>query len=70
MTDSAALLADEVLRQKPLRQWVLSLPIDLRFLRVTDAKALSQVLAVSTALFPLMFLRKPGSLAGAVRPAR
>jgi hypothetical protein len=32
MTESAALLADEVLPQKPLRQWVLSLPFALRFL--------------------------------------
>lgn len=32
MTESAALLADEVLPRKPLRQWVLSLPFALRFL--------------------------------------
>jgi hypothetical protein len=30
MTDSAALLADEVLPAKPIRQWVLSLPLALR----------------------------------------
>ena len=46
MTDSAALLADEVLPQKPLRQWVLSLPFALRFLLATDAEALTQVLGV------------------------
>jgi ribosomal protein S27E len=32
MTESAAHLAEEVLPQKPLRQWVLSLPFALRFL--------------------------------------
>jgi len=31
MTDSAALLADEVLPAQPVRQWVLSLPFALRF---------------------------------------
>jgi hypothetical protein len=46
MTDSAALLADEVLPQKPLRQWVLSLPFGLRFLLATDAEALTRVLGI------------------------
>jgi ribosomal protein S27E len=40
MTDSAALLADAVLPAKPIRQWVLSLPLALRFLLATDAAAL------------------------------
>jgi hypothetical protein len=46
MTDSAALLADEVLPAKPIRQWVLSLPFALRFLLATDARALTQVLGI------------------------
>ena len=46
MTDSAALLVDEVLPQQPLRQWVLSLPFALRFLLATDADALTQVLGI------------------------
>ena len=37
MTDSAALLADEVLPGKPLRQWMLSLPFALRFLLASAA---------------------------------
>jgi hypothetical protein len=32
MTDSAALLVDEVLPQQPMRQWVLSVPFQLQFL--------------------------------------
>ena len=32
MVDSAALLVDEVLPQKPIRQWVLTVPFPLRFL--------------------------------------
>jgi ribosomal protein S27E len=46
MTDGAALLADEVLPTKPIRQWVLSLPFALRFLLATDPDALTQVLGI------------------------
>ena len=46
MTESAALLADEVLPERPLRQWVLSLPFALRFLLATDPEALTQVLGI------------------------
>jgi hypothetical protein len=35
MADCAALLADEVLPARPIRQWVLSLPFALRFLLAT-----------------------------------
>jgi hypothetical protein len=46
MSECAALLADEVLPSKPLRQWVLSLPFALRFLLATDPKALTHVLGI------------------------
>ncbi len=46
MTETAALLADEVLPERPLRQWVLSLPMALRFLLATNPAVLSQVLGV------------------------
>jgi ribosomal protein S27E len=46
MTDSAALLADDVLPPKPIRQWVLSLPFALRFLLATDPAALTRVLGI------------------------
>ena len=36
MAETAALLADEVLPKRPLRQWVLSLPHALRFLLATN----------------------------------
>jgi hypothetical protein len=42
--ETAALLADEVLPERPLRQWVLSLPHALRFLLATNSKALTLVL--------------------------
>jgi ribosomal protein S27E len=46
MAETAALLADEVLPDRPLRQWVLSLPHALRFLIATDPQAPTLVLGV------------------------
>jgi len=46
MADSAALLVEEVLPCKPLRQWVLSLPFALRFLLATNPQLLTQVLGI------------------------
>jgi ribosomal protein S27E len=40
MAETAALLADEGLPERPLRQWVLSLPSALRFLLPTDPAGL------------------------------
>jgi hypothetical protein len=34
MVEHAALVVDEILPHAPCRQWVLSVPIQLRFLRV------------------------------------
>lgn len=44
MAETAALLSDKVLPERPLRQWVLSLPIALRFLLATDPDTLTLVL--------------------------
>jgi len=46
MTETAVLLADEVLPERPLSQWVLSPPMALRFLLATNPAVLSQVLGV------------------------
>jgi hypothetical protein len=46
MAETAALLADEVLPERPLRQWVLSMPMALRFLLATRPAVLSEVLGV------------------------
>jgi ribosomal protein S27E len=58
MTDSAALLADEVLPAKPIRQWVLSLPFALRFLLATDPDALTRVLGIFYRTISAYILRK------------
>jgi hypothetical protein len=44
--ETAALLASEVLPECPLRQWVLSLPMALRFLLAINPEALTLVLGV------------------------
>jgi len=46
MVETAALLADAVLPERPLRQWLLSLPHALRLLLAIDPDALTLVLVV------------------------
>ena len=46
MVETAALLVDQVLPERPLRQWVLSLPHALRFLLATNPAAFTQVIGV------------------------
>ena len=46
MAETAALLADEVLPERPLRQWVLSLPFELRLVLAARADLLRAVLRV------------------------
>jgi ribosomal protein S27E len=50
MAETAALLVDQVLPERPLRQWVLSLPHALRFLLARNPAALTQVLGVGLTL--------------------
>ncbi len=46
MVDTAALLVDEVLPRQPVRQWVLSVPLALRFLFARDPAVMSSVLGI------------------------
>jgi hypothetical protein len=46
MAETAVLLADEVLPERPLRQWVLSLPLALRYLLAIRPAVLCEVLGV------------------------
>jgi len=48
MADSAALLVDEVLPRKPIRQWVLTVPFPLRFLFAAYPKLMGKVLGIVT----------------------
>ena len=46
MVDTAARLVDEILPPVPVRQWVLSLPFEIRYRLAWDGKLVSAVLAV------------------------
>jgi ribosomal protein S27E len=60
MAETAALLADEVLPARPLRQWVLSLPFALRFLLATDPASLTLVLHTVWRAISGFLLKKAG----------
>jgi hypothetical protein len=60
MAETAALLADEVLPERPLRQWVLSWPVALRFLRATDPDSLTRVWRTVYRAISSLLLRKAG----------
>ena len=47
MVDSAALLVDEVLPHKPMRQWVLSVPFPLRFLFASQPAVMGKALGIA-----------------------
>jgi hypothetical protein len=46
MAETAALLADEVFPDVPLRQWVISFPFPLRFLFAAHPQAMGKVLGI------------------------
>ncbi len=76
MADSAAHLVDEVLPEKPIRQWVLSVPFQLRYLFATQPQVMGNVLAIvhrviSTHLIKRAgFTVKSGAQTRAVTPRR
>ena len=47
MADRAALLADEVLLNNPMRQWVLSVPFPLRFLFASQPAVMGKVSGIA-----------------------
>ena len=72
MVESAVHLVDKVFPRKPLRQWVISFPFQLRFLFAKDPKIMGVVLqvvnrAISTYLLKKAgFTKKSGSKTGSV----
>jgi hypothetical protein len=48
MVESAALLVDEVLPKKPIRQWVLTVPFPLRFLFAAYPELMGKALGIVT----------------------
>lgn len=60
MVETAALLIDEVLPRQPIRQWVLSLPIALRYLLATRPEVVTQVLGIVYRAISGHLIRKAG----------
>ena len=60
MAESAALLVDEVLPHEPIRQWVLSLPFQLRFLLASRPAITGQVLGIVYRVISTHLVKKAG----------
>jgi ribosomal protein S27E len=60
MAETAALLTDQILPERPLRQWVLSLPIPLRLLLAAQPKLVTPVLQVVHRVITRFLLKQAG----------
>ena len=60
MADSAAHLVDAVLPKRPIRQWVLSVPYQLRFLFATNPGVMSQVLTIVHRVIGTFLIHRAG----------
>ncbi len=60
MSESAALLVDEVLPEQPMRQWVLSFPFQLRFLFASRPEIMGRVLGIVYRVIATHLVRKAG----------
>ena len=60
MADSAAHLVDHVLPDRPVRQWVLSVPYQLRYLFATEPQVTTKVLAIVHRLINTWIIKGAG----------
>ena len=60
MSESAALLVDEVLPEQPMRQWVLSFPFQLRFLFASLPEIMGRVLGIVYRVIATHLVKKTG----------
>lgn len=60
MAETAALLADEVFPNAPLRQWVISFPFPLRYLFAAHPKAMGKVLGIVYRAISTHLIHKAG----------
>ena len=61
MVESAALLVDNILPLRPLRQWVLSIPYPLRWLFSNESEALGKALGIVVRAISSYLIKKSGS---------
>jgi ribosomal protein S27E len=60
MAETAALLVDDLLPHKPIRQWVHSFPYPLRFLLSNNPQDLSSVLGIINRAISIYLIKKAG----------
>ena len=60
MADSAAHLVDGILPDKPIRQWVLSVPFPLRFLFAAQPGVMSKVLGIVYRVISTFLIKRAG----------
>ena len=60
MSESAALLVDEVLPEQPMCQWVLSSPFQLRFLFASRPEIMGRVLGIVYRVIAMHLIKKAG----------
>ena len=60
MSESAALLVDEVLPHEPIRQWVLSFPFQLRFLFASRPELMGKALGIVHRAIASHLVKKAG----------
>ena len=61
MAETAALLVDDVLPHKPIRQWVLSFPYPLRFLLASNPQVVTKLLGIVNRVISTHLTKKPVS---------
>ena len=74
MADGSAWLVDQVLPERPIRQWVVSLPFPLRFLLATNPVLIARVLGIVYRVIAGHLIRQAGytqqsARTGAVNPS-
>ncbi len=60
MAESATHLIDKVLPKKPMRQWVLTFPFNLRFLFSRDPKVMGEILGLVNRTLCTFLIKKAG----------
>ncbi|SOB75427.1 Putative transposase [Marinobacter sp. LV10R510-11A] len=60
MVDGAAWLVDQVLPERPIRQWVLSLPFPMRFLLATHPTLIGRVLGIVYRVIAAHLIKQAG----------
>ncbi len=60
MAESATHLIDEVFPKKPMRQWVLTFPFELRFLFTREPKIMGEVLGLVNRTLSTFLIKKEG----------